>query len=168
VPGRALGASANHQPDRKHLRHSTFENESHQGARLTSGWRGHGLQPHRSRTNTLARVNTPDRVALVRTGAVFQKGKLLERPVDITPTEPVQDQPKRRSPETTRSTGTTISPSVTTPPPRPCFFRKVSRCDRRTRGIGRIYVNSPQSAHADARSQAESPDSDVQAEGGRA
>ncbi|MGH3559370.1 MAG: IS256 family transposase [Mycobacterium sp.] len=33
-------------------------------------------------------VNAPHFVALVRAGAVFHKGKLLERPVDITPTEP--------------------------------------------------------------------------------
>ena len=45
-------------------------------------------------------VNAPHLVALVRAGAVFHKGKLLERPIDITPTEP-GDQPKRRSPETT-------------------------------------------------------------------
>ena len=32
-------------------------------------------------------VNAPHLVALVRAGAVFHKGKLLERPVDITPTE---------------------------------------------------------------------------------
>ena len=31
-------------------------------------------------------VNAPHLVALVRNGAVFHKGKLLERPVDITPT----------------------------------------------------------------------------------
>ncbi|MBF6072974.1 transposase, partial [Nocardia farcinica] len=30
-------------------------------------------------------VNAPQLVALVRAGAVFHKGKLLERPVDITP-----------------------------------------------------------------------------------
>ncbi|MBF6072958.1 transposase, partial [Nocardia farcinica] len=30
-------------------------------------------------------VNAPQLVALVRSGAVFHKGKLLERPVDITP-----------------------------------------------------------------------------------
>jgi putative transposase len=30
-------------------------------------------------------VNAPHLVALVRAGAVFHKGKLLERPVDITP-----------------------------------------------------------------------------------
>jgi putative transposase len=32
-------------------------------------------------------VNAPHLVALVRAGAVFHKGKLPERPVDITPTE---------------------------------------------------------------------------------
>ena len=35
-------------------------------------------------------VNAPHLVALVRAGASFHKGKLLERPVDITPTEPDQ------------------------------------------------------------------------------
>ena len=33
-------------------------------------------------------VNAPHLVALVRNGAVFHKGKLLERPIDITPAEP--------------------------------------------------------------------------------
>ena len=33
-------------------------------------------------------VNAPHLVALVSAGAVFHKGKLLERPVDITPDEP--------------------------------------------------------------------------------
>lgn len=37
-------------------------------------------------------VNAPQLVALVRAGAVFHKGKLLERPVDITP-EPSPDTP---------------------------------------------------------------------------
>jgi len=31
------------------------------------------------------KVNAPELVALVRAGALFHKGKLLERPVDITP-----------------------------------------------------------------------------------
>jgi putative transposase len=35
-------------------------------------------------------VNAPHLVALVRAGAVFHKGKLLERPVDITPAESVE------------------------------------------------------------------------------
>ena len=33
-------------------------------------------------------VNGPHLVALVRAGAPFHKGKLLERPVEITPAEP--------------------------------------------------------------------------------
>jgi putative transposase len=33
-------------------------------------------------------VSAPHLVTLVRAGAVFHKGKLLERPVDITPAEP--------------------------------------------------------------------------------
>jgi putative transposase len=33
-------------------------------------------------------VNAPHLVALVRAGATFHKGKLLERPIDITPIEP--------------------------------------------------------------------------------
>jgi len=33
-------------------------------------------------------VNAPHLVALVRAGAVFRKGKLLERPTDITPPQP--------------------------------------------------------------------------------
>jgi putative transposase len=35
-------------------------------------------------------VNAPHLVALVRAVAVFYKGKLLERPLEITPTAPAQ------------------------------------------------------------------------------
>jgi transposase-like protein len=35
-------------------------------------------------------VNAPHLVALVRAGAIFHKGKLLERPTDITPPEPAE------------------------------------------------------------------------------
>ena len=35
-------------------------------------------------------VNAPHLVALVRAGAMFHKGKLLERPIDITPDEPAE------------------------------------------------------------------------------
>ncbi|CCW10592.1 IS6120, transposase [Rhodococcus aetherivorans] len=37
-------------------------------------------------------VNAPHLVALVQAGALFHKGRLLERPVDITP-EPSPDTP---------------------------------------------------------------------------
>lgn len=36
-------------------------------------------------------VNAPHLVALVRAGATFHKGKLLERPIDITGLEPIQN-----------------------------------------------------------------------------
>jgi hypothetical protein len=48
-------------------------------------------------------VNAPHLVALVHAGAVFHKGKLLERPTDITPPEPADDTAAtttRRSPKT--------------------------------------------------------------------
>jgi putative transposase len=35
-------------------------------------------------------VNASHLVALVRNGAVFRKGKLLERPTEITPTQPTE------------------------------------------------------------------------------
>jgi hypothetical protein len=52
-------------------------------------------------------VNAPHLVALVRAGAVFHKGKLLERPTDITPNHrrPSLKPSDRRWPETHRSTG---------------------------------------------------------------
>ena len=61
--------------DRKYLLHSTFENEGHQGgpAHEPLGWPC--LQAHRSRSNPPA---SRERAALVRAGAVFHKGKLLE------------------------------------------------------------------------------------------
>jgi putative transposase len=43
-------------------------------------------------------VNAPHLVALVRAGAVFHKGKLLERPIAITPASPTHHT-KRKSPE---------------------------------------------------------------------
>jgi len=39
-------------------------------------------------------VNAPHLVALVRAGAVFHKGKLLERPTEIIPTEPADSAAK--------------------------------------------------------------------------
>jgi putative transposase len=44
------------------------------------------------------KVNAPELVALVRVGAVFHKGELLERPTDITP-EPSTTDPKNAGTE---------------------------------------------------------------------
>ena len=54
--------------------------------------------------NAGGRSTRPPLVAVVRAGAVFHKGKPIERPIDITPPSRT-NQPKRRSPETTPSTG---------------------------------------------------------------
>jgi hypothetical protein len=35
-------------------------------------------------------VNAPHPTTVVRAGAIFHKGKLLERPTDITPTKPTE------------------------------------------------------------------------------
>ena len=74
--------------DRIHFRHSAFENEGHQGAGITRGRYCHGLQADRCGAGSLAGRQRPPPVALVRTGAVFHKGKLLERPTDIAPADP--------------------------------------------------------------------------------
>ena len=39
-------------------------------------------------------VNAPHLVALVRAGAGFHKGKLLDRPIDITPPDPAAGSTK--------------------------------------------------------------------------
>ncbi|MCV7030829.1 hypothetical protein H7I03_16815, partial [Mycobacterium sherrisii] len=44
--------------------------------------------PHLAALVRAGAVNAPHLVALVRAGAVFHKGKLLERPTDITPPQP--------------------------------------------------------------------------------
>ena len=46
-------------------------------------------------------VNAPHLVALVRAGATFHKGKLLERPTDITPPQPAD--------HTAATTGTEVA-----------------------------------------------------------
>ena len=44
-------------------------------------------------------VNASHLVALVRAGAVFHKGKLLERPTDITPPQPPSDRDQQAGTE---------------------------------------------------------------------
>jgi hypothetical protein len=54
LPGRALGAPADHQPDRVDLRHRPAPHQGHQGARLACRRAGHGLQAHRVSPGPLA------------------------------------------------------------------------------------------------------------------
>nr|AIU93884.1 hypothetical protein LRS1606.450 [Rhodococcus sp. NS1] len=63
-----------------------------EGTRFEGGRYGDGLQADRGDPVAVAGGQCPQLVALVRAGAVFHKGKLLERPVDITP-EPSPDTP---------------------------------------------------------------------------
>ena len=63
-------------------------------------------------------VNAPHLVALVRAGAVFHKGKLLERPIDITPPESLTAKPPHRNGgrlKQPRSTSLDYSSSVVSP-----------------------------------------------------
>ena len=79
-PARALGTPAHDKPDRVHLRHRPAAAANHQGTRLTGRRSRDGVQAHRVRTSPLARRQRPHLVALVRAGARFEKGKLVERP----------------------------------------------------------------------------------------
>jgi hypothetical protein len=90
VSGRALDSLENDESDRKHLCHRAVADQGHQGPRLTRSRDCHGLQADRRRTNPWRAVNAPHLVTLVRAGAIFHKGKLLERPIDITPAEPAE------------------------------------------------------------------------------
>ncbi len=75
---------AHDQPDRASLRHRTKVTKGPACGREP----GHGVQAHRSRTRPLARaVNAPYLVALVRAGATFTNGKLVERPGEHTEPE---------------------------------------------------------------------------------
>jgi hypothetical protein len=92
---------------------------------IARDWLHGGVSPHRSLTDRTTKIafdldqllafydfpgralgasenyqsveSTPHLVALVRAGAVFHKGKLLERPIDITP------EPSTAEPETVGS-----------------------------------------------------------------
>jgi hypothetical protein len=83
---------------RIYFRDSTFEEQGHQGAGLAGG-RARGRPGSRAAGLAMAfklieaaearwrAVNAPHLVALVRAGAVFEKGKLIERQVDSSTTK---------------------------------------------------------------------------------
>ena len=64
--------------DRKYLLHSTFENEGHQGARLTSRWAGHAYKLIEAAQTRRRAVNAPAPGRPRPCRRVFHKGKLLE------------------------------------------------------------------------------------------
>ena len=74
--------------DRVYVRHRAAAPAGHQrGPRLTGRRDRDGVQADRVRTATLAAVNAPHPVALVRAGARFERGILVEREPSITGTE---------------------------------------------------------------------------------
>ena len=82
LPGRALDPPADDEPDRVDLRDRAAPATRHQGPRLP-GRRGRdGVQADRVSPDPVALVNAPHLVALVRAGATFVNGKLVERPTD--------------------------------------------------------------------------------------
>lgn len=82
LPGGALGPSAHDEPHRIYFRDGAFEEQGHQGAGLAMAFTLIEAAEARWRA-----VDTPHLVALVRAGAVFEKGKLIERPVDSSTTQ---------------------------------------------------------------------------------
>jgi hypothetical protein len=82
LPGRALDPPADHESDRVHLRDSTAQNQGlprvQAPAPPASRWRSSSSSPPRPGGGW----STHHLVALVRAGALFVNGKLVERPTD--------------------------------------------------------------------------------------
>ena len=72
-------------PIESHVRHRAAADQGHPGAGIPGGRYCHGLQAHRRRTGPLAAVNAPTWSPSSAPARVFHKGKLLERPTNITP-----------------------------------------------------------------------------------
>ena len=91
--------------DRKYLLHSTFENEGHQGARLTSRWAGHAYKLIEAAQTRRRAVNAPapGRPRPCRRRVPQRQTSRNDRSTSRPPNR--ANQPKRRSPETTSSTG---------------------------------------------------------------
>jgi len=67
-------------PSRVDVRHRSAATAGHQGTRLARRRSRDGIQADRIRASPLARRQRPHLVALVRAGARFEKGTLVERP----------------------------------------------------------------------------------------
>ena len=80
LPGRALGASAHHQPDRIDLRHGSPPDQGHPGPGSRAAGLAMAFKLIESAQDRWRAVNAPHLVALVRAGATFVNGKLVERP----------------------------------------------------------------------------------------
>ena len=87
LPVRALGAPAHHEPDRVHLRHGPAPDQGHQGPRSRAAGLAMAFKLIESAQDRWRAVNAPHLVALVRAGATFINGKLIERPGENTEPE---------------------------------------------------------------------------------
>jgi hypothetical protein len=86
LPRRALGSPQDQQPDRVDLLHRPAANQGDQGPRVQGAGPGDGFKLLESAQQRWRAVNGPHLVALVRAGARFDKGVMVERP-----DEPVQE-----------------------------------------------------------------------------
>lgn len=73
-----------HEPHRVHFRHRPAAYEDHPRSRIAGrgAGDGDGVQAHRGRSGPLAGGERPHLIALVRAGALFVNGKLVEGPDD--------------------------------------------------------------------------------------
>ncbi len=75
----ALDPPAHHEPDRVHVRDRPAPHQGHQGAGIQGRRHRDGVQADRGRPGRWRAVNAPHLVALVRAGACFERGILVER-----------------------------------------------------------------------------------------
>ena len=68
-----------HQPDRVHLRNGAPAHQGDQGTGLAGGQAGMAYKLIESAQSRWRALNAPHLVALVRAGATFEKGVMVER-----------------------------------------------------------------------------------------
>ena len=82
LPRRALDPPAHHQPDRVDLRHRPAPHQGHQGPGLKAAGLAMAFKLIEAAQARWRAVNAPHLVALVRAGATFVNGQLVERPAE--------------------------------------------------------------------------------------
>ena len=110
LPGRALDPPADHEPDRVDLRHRPARTRVTKGPGSRAAGVAMAFKLIEAAQHRWRMVNAPHLVALVRAGALFVNGKLVERPQDQVNKEVVS---KRR--KTRRSTGLDYSSAIPHP-----------------------------------------------------
>ncbi len=80
LPGRVLDPPADHEPDRVDLRDRAAASARHEGPGSRAAGIAMAFKLLESAHTRWRAVNAPHLVALVRAGAHFEKGKLVERP----------------------------------------------------------------------------------------